>query len=394
MRKLLFIIIALPLFTMLGCESMPSQHDEDRAAALNRWQDVRVQMALDLAQQQMEAGDLAAAQQAVMGALEIDSESVPAQLLLGQIYIEQDRLQIAHRCFENCLAVEPDNGTALYNLGIIYERWSDLSRAFESYMAAYNTDNNNSSYVLALADMYARTDQPDQALGLLDNLMARSGPQVPLLVAAGNILTTQGHHDQAILRFRQALQVGGENPHVSELLAYALFADGRVAPALAIFENLENQNSDDNQNDYNIVKGQCYLQLGNLHQAMRAFEQATRNQPQNINAWVQLAQVYLATDNTVLARDSIRTAQLLAPNNPEVLMVSGYISLKDNDYPNAVNAFRQVVAIDSNYALAHYLLGISLQGAGRPDLAANSYQRALTINPNDQLAQQRLASLR
>jgi tetratricopeptide (TPR) repeat protein len=107
--------------------------------------------------------------------------------------------------------------------------------------------------------------------------------------------------------------------------------------------------------------GKVSLRLGRVEEAFLAFDRAAGLDPGNDVAWYN----------------------------------RGYALLKLERYAEAAESFRRVVALDSPFAAdAHVNLAVSLAQLGRRQEAVQSLEKALAINPNNQLAREHLASLR
>ena len=117
--KRLLLFCPIVILGLIGCQN---QHAKDKQAAMQRWSQARVQLTTNMAQEQFQAGQLAKAAKTAEDAVEIDSQHIPAHSLLGRIYIEQNNLVQARKCFETCLKLDPSDAQANYNLGIIHEK--------------------------------------------------------------------------------------------------------------------------------------------------------------------------------------------------------------------------------------------------------------------------------
>ena len=144
-----FLPVLWVFFTAIGCQS---PHSAYKQAAQERWNEARNQLALDLAHQQYESGQLAKATRTVEGALEINPQSQRGYLLRGQIYLAQNRPAAAQRSFETCLKLTGDHGEAHYNLGIIFENRGQLEKALSSYEKAWQSRREHEPYLLALVE--------------------------------------------------------------------------------------------------------------------------------------------------------------------------------------------------------------------------------------------------
>ena len=316
MRQSVTLLTWVVVFTVLGCAN---QHAKNKQAALDRWQTSRAQITTNMAQQQFEGGDLKKAVTTVHDAISINPEYAPAHLLLGRIYLEQDKLTQARDCFNQSLELAPGQARANYFLGILYERWSKPEKAFDYYRLAWEADYGNLPYLLAMVEAKAAQDEYQQALSLLLEHIAEAEHNTSIYITAGNILTHQEKHDEAVKMYRQAYQINPDNPAVKEILAYALHrTQNNGAEALAMFQELADQQQDQLRTTpwvYNLAMGDCYMQLGQYHQAQRCFEQVTEQDSLNPEAWTRLAQALLARENLDRAQQCAQKALTFKPND-------------------------------------------------------------------------------
>jgi cytochrome c-type biogenesis protein CcmH len=70
----------------------------------------------------------------------------------------------------------------------------------------------------------------------------------------------------------------------------------------------------------------------------------------------------------------------------QTLLAQGRAAFKRRDLPQAINAFKQVLAIDSTSPEAHTYMGLILTQAGHADGALLSFDQALTADPDFPLA--------
>ena len=213
MRRSLTLLTWMVFLTVLGCAD---QHAKNKQAALERWQTSRAQITTNMAQQQFEGGDLKKAVTTVHDAISINPDYAPAHLLLGRIYLEQDKLTQARDCFNQTLELDPGHAQANYFLGILYERWSKPDKAYEYYRLAWETDHGNLPYLLAMVEAKAAQDEYQQALSLLLEHVAEAEHNTSIYITAGNILTHQEQHEEAVKMYRQAYQINPDNQAVKE----------------------------------------------------------------------------------------------------------------------------------------------------------------------------------
>ena len=392
MRQQITILLFL-LMTVIGCNS---SHQQAKQAAMERWQNARARLSVDLAIQQFNSGDLKKAAATAVSAIDINPEYTQAHLILGQIYLEQDKLANSRDCFEKCLELQPDQPEAHYFLGVINQRWQKLQPAFDHFQAAWRFQPDRAEYLLALVNTKMAMGEPDNALQLLTENFSTVNKTEALYATAGNIYVSLGRDDSAVEKFQQALDINPDAWIVKESLAFSLQRCGRHNQALQYFKELDstsgtgNTTGSDKNSDsrwiYQLAMGDCYLALKNYHQAQRCYEFVSTQNASNPDLWVRLGQTQLARQKTDRAETCAHKALALDENNSEALLLLGYVAMKKGDYQQGKTVCKQMIGKNDQDPLAYCMLGQCLQALGQNDEALDCYARALQIDPDDKLA--------
>ena len=87
------------------------------------------------------------------------------------------------------------------------------------------------------------------------------------------------------------------------------------------------------------------------------------------------------------ALECLEQALALKPDYPDALTVLAYIAFKQQEYQQAEEILRRIIADEDDNGLAHCLLGQALEARGQIEQAEACYRRALEIDPQDRLAQ-------
>ena len=311
------VIVVMVLF-VAGCQN---QHAKYKQAATQRWDNTRVQLAIAIAARQFREGQLDKAAKSIHDALEINPDHAAAHLLLGRVYMEQNRQAMAYEAFRRCLEINPDDAEANYNLGILYELSKDFGQAMTHYRKAFSLEERNTAYLLGVADILVIQNQHKQALDFLTERITSGQYEPSVYLACGNILTAMGRTGESVSMFRRALNLSPDNPDITESLAFALLADGNVNEARALLKQLISRAVDRAEPvrlSWNLALGDCYLLLGRFHKAQQCFEQVRDMDRFNPAIWIRLAQTAVGRNDIARAKEYMERALQLDPDDKMV----------------------------------------------------------------------------
>ncbi len=86
-------------------------------------------------------------------------------LNIGATYADEGKHELAVRCYETCISLNPDNSMALYNLADHYRfRLKDKEKATEYYLKSMVADPADGDAPTALGRMYAEDERKEEAI--------------------------------------------------------------------------------------------------------------------------------------------------------------------------------------------------------------------------------------
>ena len=121
-------------------------------------------------------------------------------------------------------------------------------------------------------------------------------------------------------------------------------------------------------------------QAGRLRQAEEIYRRILHAEPQHVDALHLLGLVACQRGNGAAAVELIGKAIRLNPSAP-MLFNLGYAWQAQGRFDEAAESYRRALALQPDYAEACNNLGFTLHCQGRLDEAASSYQRALALRP-------------
>jgi VWFA-related protein len=131
--------------------------------------------------------------------------------------------------------------------------------------------------------------------------------------------------------------------------------------------------------------GTVYFLASQMDQAVAAYEEAIRLQPEDAESHYMLGIIRATTDVEYAIRD-FREAIRLNPENVKYHFDLGRALAQIKDYEASIEAFREAARLDPEDGESHASMGIVLEQIGEIEEAVQEYRKALTLNISDKSA--------
>jgi tetratricopeptide (TPR) repeat protein len=184
-------------------------------------------------------GQLDLALQHALRAFQIAGDQPKTCLLLGSIYLRQDRPEEAERFLQKALRLNADSpGEACYYLGLAYSRQNKYDKAQEYLKRAMESHFNSIAVLYALADVYRNEGQFNQAFETWRKILTLDSTQTKAMVyLAWNMATcadpNQSNPSAAVEYAVQAAErTGYDSASVLDVLAAAYARQGNFEKAV------------------------------------------------------------------------------------------------------------------------------------------------------------------
>ena len=140
--------------------------------------------------------------------------------------------------------------------------------------------------------------------------------------------------------------------------------------------------------------GNLSLLLGEAEPAGEAFRRALALQPDNVSLLISLALVDFRLHNQPDCHGCLNRALALAPENPDALKLVADWHLSQGRFPEAAPIYGRLIAKDPTQVEVYLALAKCFFETGDKAAAASSLERALHLEPRNQLVQDNLSALR
>ncbi len=207
----------------------------------------------------------------------------------------------------------------------------------------------------------------------------------------GTALDKQGHLDEALRQFQEALK---EKPGYAEAYnnsGVVLDEQGRLDEAISQY--LQAIKLKPNFADAHNNLGAALNKQGRVDQAADHYQQALRLNPDHAAAHYNLGAALGRQGRLDDAIREFQTVLKLQPNSADAYNNLGVTLDKQGRLDEAITQYQAALKLKPDYAMAHFNLGVALSRKGQLDEAIPQFQQALRLKPDFAEAQKNLASI-
>jgi protein O-mannosyl-transferase len=205
----------------------------------------------------------------------------------------------------------------------------------------------------------------------------------------GRALYDLGRQEDAMVHFRQALQINPRYAAAQNDLGLALFQMGQRDEGIIHLRQASQINPQDAKIHDHL--GNALLSLGRTDEAIIQFRQALQINPKDADAENDLGFALFQIGQKDEAITHLRQALQINPQDGKRENNLGFALFQSGQQDEAIVHFQRVLQISPDDANARGILGRALLQAGREGEAIVQFQEALQINPRQPEIQNTLA---
>jgi tetratricopeptide (TPR) repeat protein len=195
----------------------------------------------------------------------------------------------------------------------------------------------------------------------------------------GAALAGEGRYADAIAEYERALKIK-PNPQVSLNLGLAYYKTGQLARAVTTLNKLHREQPNNLQ--ALIVLADCHLQLGENKQVIQLMTPAQKADPENATFNYMLGTALVRDEQTVQGQIIIDKI-LRNGDSAQARLLMGTTKLMVNDFKGALDDFTKAVELDPKLPDVYSYYGLALLATGDQGGAKKAFQRELQTNPNN-----------
>lgn len=368
---------------------------------------------------------------AFLGFREAESQNprfAPALLKLAQYYLAAEHYDQVQQRLDIVLADAPDNAEGHAIKGALLLRRNDHPNAEKEARLALDKDPGNTTAVAVLTGLYTAMEQPERAVSVLEEGIARHPKDVPLLQLRVALFRKLGDIDKAAAAYEALFAVRPDDPGLRSDLARMLVEANRPDQAEKALRDAVAQDksnlqmktrlvsflqevrgpkaaeaqieafikAEPNVNAYRFWLSDAKLRSGDVEGATRILRDVAtqqRMEPPGLAARAMLARIDFSRGDREAAERLVKEILERAPTNPDALFLRANLSFERGDYQGTVTDVRTILRDNPRNKTVYQLLSEALLRQGRLDLAIETLSQLRDLAPEIPAARVRLAQL-
>ncbi|MFN2437591.1 MAG: tetratricopeptide repeat protein [Chitinophagaceae bacterium] len=180
----------------------------------------------------------------------------------------------------------PYNELAWFNLAAAYQGLKLYEKAIDAYQYAIVIDEKFDYAYRNIGDAYIRLRRYKEAIDALEKVLELSKPEEVIYEAIGHCYDRLKNYAQARFHYRKASHLKPDDSKLFYKMACTYYNEGQWMSAIKQLEMALKIHR--LHPDYNVLMGECKMQINLIKEAIQFFSTAVRSKPKNVAGWEAL----------------------------------------------------------------------------------------------------------
>ena len=228
----------------------------------------------------------------------------------------------------------PYNELAWFNLAAAYQGLKLYEKAIDAYQYAITVDEKFDYAYRNMGDAYIRLRKYKEAIEALEKVIELAKPEDVIYEAIGHCYDRMKNYAQARFYYRKASHLHQDDSKLFYKIACTYFNEGQwescckqLEQALKISRTTA---------EYNLLMGECKIQMGAFKDAIQYFSAVVRIRPRNASGWEALIRCLYKGEYYQEAYDQTIRAQEMTRNKPLFIFYKAAILFADGKTKEAI----------------------------------------------------------
>jgi tetratricopeptide (TPR) repeat protein len=208
----------------------------------------------------------------------------------------------------------PYNELAWFNLAAAYQGIKLYEKALDAYQYAIVINEKFDYAYRNMGDAYIRLKKYKEAIEVLQKVLELTKPEALIYEALGFCYDRLHNNGQARFYYRKASHITPEDSKLFYKIACTYFNEGQWESAAKQLDTaLKLQR---HQLEYNLLMGECKMQLGFYKDAIQYFSAIVTTRPKNKKGWEALVRCLYKAEYFEEAKDQVTAALKISNGQP------------------------------------------------------------------------------
>ncbi|XP_062246339.1 protein O-mannosyl-transferase TMTC2 [Platichthys flesus] len=324
---------------------------------------------------------------------------------LGNVLKSQGEMEEAEQAYRNALYYRSNMADMLYNLGLLLQESNKFAEALHYYKLAIGSRPTLASAYLNTGIILMNQGRMDEAKRTFltcadipdENLKdphAHKSSVTSCLYNLGKLLHEQGHQEEAVSVFKEALQKMPRQfapQSLYNMMGEAYMRLNKLPEAEHWYT--ESLRAKPDHIPAHLTYGKLLAVTGQKTEAERYFLKAIQLDPSKGNCYMHYGQFLLEESRLLEAAEMAEKAARLDSGEFDVVFSAAHMLRQASLNEAAERYYGQAASLRPNYPAALMNLGAILHLNGKLQEAEANYLRALQLKPDDAITQSNLRKL-
>jgi tetratricopeptide (TPR) repeat protein len=211
----------------------------------------------------------------------------------------------------------PFSELAWFNLAAAYQGLKLYEKSIDAYQYALAIDEKFDYAYRNIGDAYLRLRKYKEAIEALEKVLELSKPEEVIYEAIGHCYDHLKNYAQARFHYRKASHLNPDDSKLYYKIACTYYNEGQYGSAIKQLESALKIHR--LQAEYNLLMGECKLQMNEIKEAVQFLSTAVRVRPKNISGWEALIRCLYTAEFYTEAKQQAQAA-LGHTNNKAVFL--------------------------------------------------------------------------
>ncbi len=254
-----------------------------------------------------------------------------------------------------------------------------VEEKIDKYRQAAQQQPNSASIQFELGNCYLRSRQWPRAISYYLKAIKLAPKVARCYINLGLALEKSGHETKASQAYYQGFSLEPNRISAQNhfLLGNKLLEQRQLKPAIACYRRAINLQPD--LIDAYWQLGEIFMTIGNHHRAIACYQQALKVAPPQARSYLLLAKALIQRKQWQAALTCYQKATSLEPDNADIQHNLGEILAHEQQWDDAAIAYRKAIAIKPNNSWSHHNLGHVLLKIRKWQEAALCFRQAIQL---------------